>query len=351
METVFISKLTPLLDAVAERRDLYVPRKVGDHYVCERYAPASGKSPELNAIRLCTPVKEFLFPLRELVAVFPVSVEPERVEPFAVFGFKACDIRSIAILDQVFLEGEFEDSFYVARRENMFIIASDCVQPGESCFCSVLDGKPYAESGFDLNVSPVADGFVVQAGSAQGRSFLSTQASLFGDVPDALLAERDKRRADVQRRLEEINAGHALDGPVKDIVEGRYESDVFDEQAHTCVECQACTRVCPTCHCFYLYDTEQEDYFAKMKMWDSCMRVGYAEVAGGANPRKVLGDRLRHRFMHKFAYFLERYGVDMCVGCGRCVDAEAGDVDIRVLLKRLSDELTGEGREVAKAKK
>ena len=88
-----------------------------------------------------------------------------------------------------------------------------------------------------------------------------------------------------------------------------------------------------------------------MKMWDSCMRIAYAEVAGGANPRKVLGERLKHRFMHKFSYFLERYGVDMCVGCGRCVDAEAGDVDIREVLKKLNEELIGEGKKKAKVGK
>jgi ferredoxin len=167
-------------------------------------------------------------------------------------------------------------------------------------------------------------------------------------VPDALLAERGKSRAAVQEQLERVNADFRLGAPSKDVVEQGYASAVFDEHARTCVECQACTRVCPTCHCFYLYDTKQEDYFGKMKMWDSCMRTGYAEVAGGGNPRKLLGDRLRHRMMHKFAYFLERYGVEMCVGCGRCADAEAGDMDIRVVLKKLSDELTDKGKAVAK---
>jgi CO dehydrogenase/acetyl-CoA synthase alpha subunit len=55
--------------------------------------------------------------------------------------------------------------------------------------------------------------------------------------------------------------------------------------------------------------------------------------------------------MHKFSYFLERYGLDMCVGCGRCVDAEAGDVDIREVLKKLNEELIGEGKKKAKVGK
>jgi len=351
METVFISKLNVLLDAVAQKMDLYVPRKVESHYVFERYTADSPPAPTFNEVRVCTPVKEFLFPLRELAAVFPEPQEPEKVGPFALFGLKACDLRAMEILDKVFAEEEFEDPLYLARREKMLVISSDCTEPGESCFCNVLEGKPYAEDGYDLNVSPVEDGFIVQAGSQKGRGFLSAHADLFGDVPDALLAERDERRAEAQRRLKEANARFQLDAPLKEIVQERYESDVFDEEARTCVECQACTRVCPTCHCFYLYDTKQKDYFAKMKMWDSCMRVGYAEVAGGANPRKMLGDRLRHRLMHKFAYFLDRYGIEMCVGCGRCVDAEAGDVDIRVVLKKLNDELRDRDHEVVKAKK
>jgi hypothetical protein len=67
------------------------------------------------------------------------------------------------------------------------------------------------------------------------------------------------------------------------------------------------------------------------------MRTAYAAVAGGENPRKVLGDRMHHRMLHKFVYFLERYGLDMCVGCGRCVDADAGGMDIRNLFKQLDE--------------
>ena len=351
MQTVFLTDLKPLLDAVAERMDLYVPMKTGSHYVYNRYDPSAGVPVEVNNIRVCTPSKEFLFPLRELAAVFPEPLEPKEIEPFAVFGLKDCDLRSIDILDKVFTEEEFEDPFYVMRREKMFIISSDCSDPADSCFCNVLNGRPFAQSGFDLNVSKVKGGFVVDSGSPKGDDFLKTNSELFIQAGDEVLAQRDTNRAETQNQLEQNNADLKFDAPVNEIVENGQDSDVFDEEATTCVECQACTRVCPTCHCFYLYDTKKEDYFSKMKMWDSCMRIAYAEVAGGANPRKILGDRLRHRFMHKFSYFLERYGLDMCVGCGRCVDAEAGDVDIREVLKKLNKELKGEGKKKAKVGK
>jgi len=339
METVFTAKLKPFLDALAGQMDLYVPKKTGAHYVFSRYDPGGAGGAEFNNVRVCTPAKEFLFPLRELAAVFPEPLEPKEVGEFAVFGLKDCDLRSIEILDKVFIEDEFEDPFYTARRDKMFVISSDCFRPAESCFCNTVGGESFARSGFDLNVSQIDAGFIVEAGSVKGEDFIEQHAELFTELPSDALAQRELIRAETQKQLEQINAELKLDVPIREIVENSQESDVFDAEAENCIECQACTRVCPTCHCFYLYDTKQKDYFGKMKMWDSCMRLAYAGVAGGENPRKVLGERIKHRLMHKFSYFLDRYGVDMCVGCGRCVDADAGGMDVRVILKRLRQEL------------
>ena len=80
METVFISKLKPLLDAVAEQMELYVPKKAGEHYVYSRYDCPADSDVELNNIRTCTPVKEFLFPVLETAATFPKSPEPEEIK-------------------------------------------------------------------------------------------------------------------------------------------------------------------------------------------------------------------------------------------------------------------------------
>lgn len=138
METVFISELKPFLDAVVEQMVLYVPKKSGEHYIYIKYDPSSTKAVEFNNIRTCTPIKEFLFPLCELAAIFPEPLEPEEVKPFAVFGLKDCDLRSIEILDKVFLEEEFEDPFYVARREKMFVISSDCFEASRQLLLHAL---------------------------------------------------------------------------------------------------------------------------------------------------------------------------------------------------------------------
>ena len=339
MEAVFTSDLKPMLDAVSQQMELYVPKKSGEFYVFSKYDPSAGQTVEFNNIRACTPVKDFLFPVRELAAIYPGSIDPQQVKPFAIFGLKDCDLRSIEVLDKVFIEDDFKDPFYVKRREKMFIIASDCFEPGESCFCNVMSGKPFAGKGFDLNISQVQGGFIVETGSEKGGEFVKKHSNLFKTLPENALNEREKNRNETEKRLAEQNADMKFDCPVREIFDNSEDSEVYDVEAKTCVECQACTRICPTCHCFYLYDTKQKEYFAKMKMWDSCMRWAYAEVAGGANPRKVLGDRIKHRLMHKFVYFLDRYGLEMCIGCGRCVDAEAGKVDIREIIKKLYEEM------------
>ena len=334
MKTVFIRELKPLLDAVAGEMELYVPQKEQQHYVFGKYDPSKSES-SLNNIRACTPAKEFLFPLRELAATYPVNVEPSEVKPFAVFGLKDCDLQSIKILDTVFTEEDFKDTLYISRREKMFVIASDCFDPCWSCFCNIVDGKGFCESGFDLNVAQVKDGFIVEAGSTKGQEFVEKQAGIFTDASDEAIGERESNRTTTQKELEKNNTDLQLSAPLRDIVEKSQGSDIYDSESAKCIECQACTRVCPTCHCFFLYDDKQKDYFTKMKIWDSCMRFSYAAVAGGENQNKVLGDRMKHRLMHKFVYFLDRYGIKMCVGCGRCVDADAGGMDLREILKNL----------------
>jgi len=311
VETFFLSRLKPLFDVIAEQRDLYVPENVDGHFSFAQYDPDRQQEAAFNELRACQPVKQFLFPLRQIAAVFPDPVEAAAVKPFAIYGLKDCDLRSIEIMDKVFAEDEFCDPSYLDRREKMLIISSDCYNPDESCFCLMMDGDVFPQKGYDLNISKIKDGFIIHAGSDNGLMILRENESIFADQ---------------------------FDIPISQIVDEGSGSDIFDEESEGCVECQACTRICPTCHCFFLYDEKQKDYYQKMKIWDSCVRLDYASVAGGENPRKLLTNRTLHRLMHKFVFFLERYGIQMCVGCGRCIDGCAGETNIRDVLKKLYEE-------------
>ncbi len=337
MKTVFLQDLPAFLQALAQQMTVYIPVQTGDHTAFQQLTKDNSSRMVFNPIRTYTSIKEFVLPLRETAAVYPRPTKSPRIDPFAVLGVKACDLSALEILDEVFIEADVEDPLYVARRQAMVILSSDCFDPTDPCFCNAMGGVPYATEGFDLNFSQVPGGFVVEIGSEKGDSLVSTSRSLFSELSPDALEQRQAIRAQTVASLQHQNQSLQCNGSWQPVVESGYDHPIFDEQAQTCVECQACTRVCPTCHCFFLVDRPQADTFQKSKMWDSCLRRTYAQVAGGANPRQVLGDRLRHRFMHKFAYFVDRYGRNMCVGCGRCVEAEAGGVDMRVILRKLHE--------------
>lgn len=336
MKTVFVSRLKILLDAIAETRKLFVPELSGDNYIFHQYRPSAETEIGLNSIRSCSPVKEFLFPVVDVAASYPNPTERRDVEPFAVFGLKECDVRSIEILDKVFVEDGFEDTDYTARRDKMFIVSTDCIKAGDSCFCGVFGGRGLPGEGYDLNVSMINEGLVIDSGSDAGSKFIEANRQLFGEVTEAMLNERQRNRESLKGELQSNCSELEFNESIAQMVIKNLDSEVFDDESKGCVECQGCTRICPTCHCFYLYDSKHEDHFVKMKMWDSCIRGSYAAVAGGENPRNSPIERARHRMLHKFVYFLDRYGIEMCVGCGRCIDACAGKSDIREMLKKMA---------------
>ena len=73
-----------------------------------------------------------------------VEEEPVEPRPLAFIGVRACELAAIAIQDRVFLGGRYADRDYAARRENAFLVAVNCHEPGGTCFCVSMDTGPTA---------------------------------------------------------------------------------------------------------------------------------------------------------------------------------------------------------------
>ena len=67
-------------------------------------------------------------------------------EPFVLFGVRACDARSFAILDRVFLS-EPQDTYYAARRAHGTVVTLACTRPEETCFCQAFGVDPVQPQG------------------------------------------------------------------------------------------------------------------------------------------------------------------------------------------------------------
>ncbi|MHC4295159.1 MAG: 4Fe-4S dicluster domain-containing protein [Planctomycetota bacterium] len=261
-----------------------------------------------------------------------------------LLGVRACELRARNYLDKVMLSGEFDDPAYRARREATLIVSVDCVACASTCFCTLVGGKPFAEEGYDVNLTPLDKGFIVDVATERGAEWLGNQdmKSLSEPTIDQI-NRREQIRQGMTDRLREQNTQFEFAATNEDQLPlPQEDAEGWGSFAADCVECGACTNICPTCHCFYLYDQVlSADQFERVRTWDSCLLSTYHRMAGGESmklsPRPALRNRLANRVLHKFTYSPQQYNLCGCVGCGRCVDACLGEIDIRQVVGELTE--------------
>ena len=337
--TKFIShtNLKSLLEELQNIYSVYVPIKKGTQRFYTRFS-SSADTMEIGEVRAFEPLKSFFTRARKKVAEgFSASVPQVTEKPAAIVGVKACDLKGFKIQDHVFNNPDDPDPIYRKAREDNLIISADCTCAINTCFCLAANGKPYPEKDFDINLSATGDGYYVEEGSEKGKKIIQQNASLFKESRKEHIDRRDEQRKNVAREVENNIKEHSV--PTQEQLKGaitkKYESPLWEEEAKNCVECGACNTICPTCHCFLLYDQKDEKKMTRFSVWDSCMIKDFARVAGGANPRKKLWMRLRNRFEKKFDFFPKVANVYACTGCGRCISACPAKIDIRNVLQKL----------------
>lgn len=318
---------------------VFVPVKKGSQRFYTRLKNA-GEDMVLGEVRAFEPLKAFFSRAREVVAKnFSDEIPHADDRPLAIAGVKACDLKGFKVQDYVFKDQDCKDPFYIKNRSDNLIISADCTTSIGTCFCTAVGIEPHPKGDFDINLSEVSGGYVVEIGSQKGQELVDRHKSLFQEAQDMYL----KQKLDLRTRVkEEVDKNlKNYDVPSQDIYKGiiekNFESDIWRDEAETCVECGACTNICPTCHCFLLYDQKNKEELERLRIWDSCMVKDYARVAGGANPRPKLWMRLRNRFEKKFDFFPKVAGFYACTGCGRCISACPAKIDIRKVLKRLTN--------------
>lgn len=349
MSVKYISKnnLFKLLDFLKKDYEVYVPVKKNEQRFYKRYTTPADDI-VIGEVRPFEPLKAFFLRARQIVAEdFKPSPSAEGLgkdnipaaspKPLAILGVKACDLKGFKIQDYVFNNHDYQDPFYIENREQNLIISTDCTSSLDTCFCLALGLRPHPEEGFDINLSEIKTGYIVETGSQKGKTLLERYSSLFQEAGKAFLNEKDKKRTRLAKEVEENIRRNNI--PAKDlykgIIEKNFESDIWTEEAKECVECGGCNTICPTCHCFLLYDQKDKKKTERLRIWDSCMLKDYARVAGGANPRPKLWMRLRNRFEKKFDFFPKVAQIYACTGCGRCISVCPAKIDIRKVLKRL----------------
>lgn len=275
------------------------------------------------------PIKSYLIPPLEEVVGKPATWD----KPWLFLGIKACDLNALTILDRAF-GGDFADPNYQLKRQQGYFISSDCTQPLKTCCCTWVGGEPYATTGFDLNLSKIWDGFIIEVGSEKGQRLLDGHEDVMKTVVKEEAKSLERMRKQTTINVKKQNRNYKLEAPQRVIISSSYDSSVWSDHVATCVECGACNHACPTCHCYFLDDITRES-FVRLRGWDACQYSGYAVTAGGGTPRPKIVERFRNRYLCKFKYLDDNYNQLGCTGCGRCIEGCQGKIDMRACIHDL----------------
>jgi sulfhydrogenase subunit beta (sulfur reductase) len=285
--------------------------------------------------------KSLLFPSRELLwkgqqSGTEMEIEPADVEAprLALLGVRSCDLHAIGIHDKILAKRAVPDAAYVSRRENTFIIALTCSDPGGTCFCASMDTGPVPNRGFDLSLTELLDQdghrFLVVAGSDRGEEVLETLTTRAAGEEVLHAARKDSEAARAVGKAAAQRMGRSMDTDgLRDLLFANAENPHWDVVASRCLSCTNCTLVCPTCFCTSVEDASDLSgtETTRSRVWDSCFTNDFSYLHGGS-VRSSVSSRYRQWATHKLASWVDQFGTSGCVGCGRCITWCPAAIDI-----------------------
>jgi ferredoxin len=303
--------LVPMLTRVGRYMEVVAPIEVEGVAV---FASWSGQSLALKDNPLLPPL-EFFLPQRETIFRYVqdsgrYSFEEAAGKTRLIFGIRPCDLRALAVLDSIFGSPPL-DQIYFDKRRSTVLVALNCNEPGESCFCEHLGSGPKCSDSVDLQLTEIAGGYVIETGSPAGILILKEHPEIFLEASRSQLLEKDELMKQAKEVMKDRKARSLPE--MKEAIE---KAD-WNALGRVCLNCGSCTFVCPVCHCFTIQDLGVPDG-ERIRCRDTCLLSGFSRIAGGANPRANIGDRMKNWYLDKFEYIPQRTGLLGCVGCGRC---------------------------------
>lgn len=315
--------LSALFQLIADNQELYLPVKSAGQ---TNFAAWSKEAEvDLDTLKTVKSAKDAFFPQSEGLYTVKkegkkMSIEPESLkeQDFVVFGMKACDVKGLEVLDNVFLSDPV-DTFYAARRDHGTIVAMACHEPEETCFCKVF-GIDAANPASDVAVWTVGEDLYWKALTEKGEALTETVKELFAD-DEAGEAAVDAEKEAIHNIVEKLlYMNLSLEGWNGNALSEKFDSPIWEELYKPCLACGTCTFVCPTCQCYDIKDYTAGNSVSRYRCWDSCMYSDFTMMAHGNNRTSQM-QRFRQRFMHKLVYYpANNDGMYSCVGCGRCVE-------------------------------
>lgn len=239
-----------------------------------------------------------------------------------LFGIRPCDTHALHTLDELFMRYFGDDQFYSSRRKNTVLMAMQCSKACKNGFCTSM-GTSQA-IGHDLLFIERGNQFFVIVETEAGEKLIDKKfLKQTGDAAPSAKVECEKEldTGDLGKNLYK-NFGHK----------------VWGEEAERCLSCSSCTQVCPTCYCYITddeFDFGSNTESSRFRKLDSCQLKRFTRVAGNHVFRESRKARLRQFVLHKLSYYEENHGMQLCVGCGRCISACPVKIDLTYIANKI----------------
>ena len=286
--------------------------------------------------RFLHPPRERLWSAARTTDGFEVAEDGDEPPRYAFLGVRPCDLRAIEIQDRVLGQ---PGSRYAQRRSGAFIVAVNCTEPGETCFCASMGAGPGTEgSGFDLALTELlgeaGHRFLVDIGTQRG-------ADVLGRVPSEAADDATLRRARAGVAAAADQMGRQMEtGGLRELMAASHSAARWDDVAARCLTCGNCTMACPTCFCTSIEDSTDltGEHAERFQRWDSCFDLDFSYLHGGS-VRPSAKSRYRQWLTHKLGTWHDQFGSSGCVGCGRCIVWCPVGIDLTEEVRALRAEL------------
>lgn len=331
-KTILKSELMPWLRSLSGRYRVIGPVKQDEGPALYRDIDSDSEIMLENTDWTMSP-REYLLPQEE--QLFSVRgkddeqqvMEPERdARPVVLAGLRACDAGAIQVLDNVYLNGQFRDPYYAARREVLILVGTVCTEARWSCFCTSVGNPVEWLNTLDVTLTDIGERVLIQSRTKAGDALLT--GANFTDA-----AEADKlMAAEILQQLAETPMQPFAGKDIAAALD--WDHPVWAEIGMRCLACGICNYLCPSCSCFDIQDeVVSADCVERFRCRDTCQFSDFTRMGAGHNPRAAQMPRSRQRIMHKFKYQPEQFGLYGCTGCGRCIEACPVNIDIRRVLE------------------
>lgn len=257
-----------------------------------------------------------------------------KVKKLAFLGMRSCELAALAVQDGVFMHGPYSDTYYCTQRDQLFLIAVNCTLAASTCFCTSMQTGPRCNSGYDLAITELDDGFLMEVGSDTGMLVLRQLPTM-----PATAEQLEQGKKSRQQAIDQISKHMDTNG-IRDLLLNNLEHPRWNEVANRCLSCANCTMVCPTCFCSTVEEVTNltGDHVDRVRRWDSCFNSDFSYTSSGT-VRSNTHDRYRQWMTHKLASWHDQFGMSGCVGCGRCITWCPVGIDITEEVKAIRQSL------------